>query len=86
MKLHEIHEPPDDPNDTETSVEDMIITRYELGQITYEQAAAELKNSDPKGYWFWEMELNAARDLKENPHDSIANTHVSDVSGSKRKQ
>ena len=49
-------------HDTETSVADMIITRYELGKISYEQAAKELNDNDLD---VWMIELNAAKSLKE---------------------
>lgn len=62
MKLTEIFDNDGPAHDTETDIQDMIISRFELGQITYDQAWEEIKKQtpDPADLQFWQMELIAA--------------------------
>lgn len=58
MRVYEIFE------DHETSQQDMILSRYEAGQISRDEAWKEIKRVTPKDLlFFWEMELNSATDL-----------------------
>ena len=57
MKIKDIKEA------TETTIADMIITQYELGQLTYEEAREELKKH---GLDVWIHELNMAAELKDD--------------------
>lgn len=55
------HEP---DHDTETSMQDFIISQFEVGDLTYEQALAKLKKITPKDQmFFWEHELAMAAEL-----------------------
>ena len=56
----------DIPNDAETSMADFIVSKYEVGQISYEEALKELRAS-VKDFEleFWSMELNSAREMKD---------------------
>lgn len=48
----------------ETSIQDFIISKFEAGQITFQQALAELKKHTPKDeMFFWQHELNMADEL-----------------------
>lgn len=66
MKLCEIFDGPQ--NDSETSIQDMIVSRYEIGELTYDQALTELKKAcgnDRASFGFWQMELTSAEALRE---------------------
>ena len=66
-----VHDPIEDapPNDTETSIQDFIVSKYEAGEITYDEAKKEIAASTPNSFEekFWRMELAAAAELKEDP-------------------
>lgn len=54
--------------DQETSIQDIILTQFELGQLTYEQALERLKKVTPADQmFFWELELQMADELKQTP-------------------
>lgn len=59
----------DDPHeDTETSMEDFIVAKFEAGKISYEEAKKELRkriNNDLE-YKFWTMELAMAAELLDD--------------------
>lgn len=77
MKLTELfdREPEDTPSD-ETSLQDMILTRFELGQLTYDQAWEEIVKVTPKDeLYFWRMELISADQMKKTP-DEISADHL----------
>jgi len=57
IKIKELFE------DTETSIADMIITKFELGQVSYDEARKELKE---KGLDEWIQELNMADELQKD--------------------
>ena len=58
------HEP--DP-DTETSMQDFIISQFEAGELTYEQAFKKLKKITPADQlFFWEHELAMADELMKD--------------------
>lgn len=51
-----------------TSAGDFIVSAYEVGKISYDQALKELRfqlKDDPMELEFWSMELNSARELRE---------------------
>lgn len=55
------------PDDTQTSIQDFIITAYEVGKLTYQQALEKLKQNTPEDQlFFYVHELNMAQELKEN--------------------
>lgn len=65
--------------DEETSPEDMIITRYELGQVTYDQARRQLQTISPADqFWFWDHELHMARELQKTS-DDVAADHIAQI-------
>lgn len=44
-----------------------IISQFEQGQLSYEQAWEKIKAEVPEGEWFfWEMELGSAKDLMDD--------------------
>lgn len=50
----------------QTSQQDFIISAYETGDISKEEAWERIKQCTPKDeLFFWDMELNSAEDLKE---------------------
>ena len=57
----------DIPNDAETSMADFIVSKYEVGKISYEDALKELR-ATIKDFEleFWSMELNSAREMKKD--------------------
>ena len=57
----------DIPDDSETSMQDFIISKFEVGQLTYEQALEELKKITPDDQmFFYQQELDMAQELKED--------------------
>lgn len=55
------HEP---DHDAETSMQDFIISQFEAGDLTYQQALEKLKEVTPKDQmFFWEHELAMAQEL-----------------------
>ena len=55
------------PEDTETDMQEFIISQYEVGQISYEDAWAKIKEITPEDQlFFWEMELGSAKDLMDD--------------------
>jgi hypothetical protein len=70
MDLKRRREPNDTPSwhepahDTETSMQDFIISQFEAGDLTYEQALQKLKEVTPKDQmFFWKHELAMADEL-----------------------
>ncbi len=66
-KEHDPYE--DDPaEDTETSMEDFIIAKFEAGEITYDEAKTELRKriDNDVEYKFWTMELAMAAELLDD--------------------
>ena len=60
MKIKELFE------DTETSVQDFIITAFEQDEISFEEALRRIQEVSSKDeMYFWEMELHAAKGMKE---------------------
>lgn len=52
----------------EEAMQHFIINKYELGQLTYEQAWAEIQKITPEDeLFFWQMEIDACRDYLEEP-------------------
>ena len=82
MKLHEMFDDkyydeiqhqiaskmPEQPT-SETSTQDFIISTFEAGEISYDEAMKQLKqNTPPDQMFFWEHELAMAAELlKDNP-------------------
>lgn len=66
-----VHDPIEDAplNDTETSLQDFIISAYEADEISYEEARKRIVSATPNSFEqkFWIMELAAAAELKEDP-------------------
>ena len=55
------------PEDTETSIQDFIITKFETGNITYDEALRELEKVTPDSeIFFYHHELNMARELMDD--------------------
>ena len=54
---------------SETSMQDFIISTFEAGEMSYDQALEQLKqNTPPDQMFFWEHELAMAAELlKDNP-------------------
>lgn len=51
----------------ETSIQDMIISRFEAGKLTYQQAERELKKHTPRDeLFFWTHELHMAKELLDD--------------------
>lgn len=69
MKVMELFE-----QGEEIDIQDMIITQYELDQITKEQAWAEIKRvTHPDELFFWHMELTSAETMKSD--EDVAGQH-----------
>lgn len=64
------HDPfEDDPQtDTEMSMQDFIVSRFEAGDVSYEEARDKLKKitSSPMEFEFWMMELVSAQALLDD--------------------
>lgn len=57
----------DIPNDAETSMADFIVSKYEVGKISYEDALKELRATVKDiELEFWSMELISAKAMKED--------------------
>ncbi len=56
------------PNDTETEMQDFIISKFETGKISFKDAKKELKKhtSSELEYQFWRMELVMAAELLDD--------------------
>ncbi len=55
------------PEDTETTIQDFIITKFETGNITYDEALRELEKVTPDSeIFFYHHELNMARQLMDD--------------------
>lgn len=67
MKRKKFDRHEDIPNDTENDMADFIISKYETGKVTKEQAWAEIKKKVPEDQWFfWERELGMAEELMKD--------------------
>ena len=67
MKRREFDRDEDIPNDTETSIQDFIISRFEAGDLTYDEALTELKKNTPADQmYFYKQELDMADELRED--------------------
>ena len=51
----------------QTDLQDLVITSYELDNLTYEEAVNQVKelSPDPMVMFFWLLELRSAQVLKE---------------------
>ena len=53
--------------DVETSMQDFIISKFEAGNVTYDQALQELKKITPDDeLFFYHQELDSAQDLMDD--------------------
>lgn len=60
----------------EMHVAELILARFEQGEMSYDQAWAEIKANVPEDEWFfWEMELGAAQDLMADDM-AVQNQHA----------
>ncbi len=67
MKRRKFDKHEDIRDDTEGDMADFIISKFEAGKVTIEQAWAEIKKKVPKGEWpFWERELHMADELMKD--------------------
>lgn len=67
MKRKKFDKHEDVPNDTEGDLADFIISKFEAGKVTKEQAWAEIKKKVPEDQWFfWEQELHMAEELMKD--------------------
>jgi len=55
-------------DDTETEIQDFIISNFEAGNVSYEEAKKMLQaaSSTPLEYQFWRMELAAAAEMLDD--------------------
>ncbi len=63
------YDPDEDPiTDTETDIQDFVISNFEAGNVSFEEAKAMLRDasSTPLEYQFWRMELVMAAELMDD--------------------
>ena len=64
MKRKKFDKHEDVPNDTEGDLGDFIISKFEAGKVSLQQATAEIKKEIPKDQqFFWLHELGMADEL-----------------------
>ncbi len=65
MKVN--HQSDQPTHDSETSIQDFIVSAFEQDQITYEEAEQRIRKATPPGIEldFWLLELHMAKEYKE---------------------
>lgn len=66
-KMNINQQPEQHEHDTETSIQDFIISAFEQDQMTYEEAEKRIRDATPPGLDldFWLLELHMAKEYKE---------------------